>query len=348
MATEESTVRTRKQRDPFLDNAKAILITLVVFTHLFSILVARTEPARSVYLLILMFHMPAFIFVTGMLSKPYEFTEKGARSLGKILWLYLLFNTLNHVWGYFFFGRPLRLDWILFDPMFALWFLLAMVWWKLLLPLFAAGKGTWAALASIAAAVAVSAVSGYLITNGEWIALARTLTFLPFYVAGYRVAQMRWRLPRTWLSRTLAVVMFGIVLAALSTGVLAPGSEVLLGRASYRGMHLVGAPAGVIRLGLLAISGVLVASLLQLVPKSRTFLTVLGPATLSIYIGHALFVRNIKFYELTDLFAGTLGAVALTTILLVFVLGVGPVPVITSWLGAPLARRKGRDVRAVS
>jgi fucose 4-O-acetylase-like acetyltransferase len=333
---------TRGERDPFLDNAKAILIVLVLFTHLFSIHVARVEPARSFYLLILLFHMPAFIFVTGMLSKPYEFTERGARSLGRIVWLYLLFNTLNYLWGHVVFDKPLRLDWILFDPMFALWFLLAMVWWRLLLPFFAVGKSKRSAVLSIVGAVFVSAASGYLIRDSEWGGtLARTLTFLPFYVAGYRVKQMGWSIPRRRTSRVVAVAVFGLVAVALLTGVLAPGSEVLLGRAPYRGLQLVGAPAGFIRLGLLGISAALVFALLQLVPRRRTALTVLGPATLSLYVWHALFVRNIKFFGLTEFFAGNLVAAVLTTVALVVILGTGMVPRITAWMGDPLARKKG-------
>lgn len=334
-------VVARGERDPFLDNAKAILIILVLFTHLFSIHVARVEPARSFYLLILLFHMPAFIFVTGMLSKPYEFTEKGARSLGRIVWLYLLFNTINHVWGYLFFDRPLRLDWILFDPMFALWFLLAMVWWRLLLPVFAIGRSRWSALAAIAAAVVISVASGYVIGDGEWAASARTLTFLPFYVAGYRVRQMGWKLPRSMATRVAAVAVFALTAGALLTGVLNPGSEILLGRAAYRGLHLVGAPAGVIRLGLLGISSLLIVALFQLVPRRLMTLTVLGPATLSLYVWHALFVRNIKFYELTEIFSGNLVAVVLTTVALAIILGVGPIPRITAWMGNPFARKKG-------
>ncbi len=329
------------ERSACLDNAKAGLIILVVFTHLFSIQVARQQPAHSVYLLILLFHMPAFIFVTGMLSKPYEFTEEGARSLGKIVWLYLCFNVINYTWGYVFFDRPWRLDWVLFDPMFALWFLLAMVWWRVLLPFFALGKGAGAALASIVAAGLISAASGYVVKDGEWIAIARTLTFLPFYVAGYRAKQMGWSLPRTWWTRVAAFAVFGTVLAALLMGGLRVGPEVLLGRGPYRGLHLTGAPAGVIRLGLLLLGGVLVAAFLQLVPRRTSVLTVLGVTTLSVYAWHALVVRNIKFYEVTDIFAGTVAAVLLTTIALVVVFGYGPIPRLTSLMAGAPFKKKG-------
>jgi fucose 4-O-acetylase-like acetyltransferase len=172
------------------------------------------------------------------------------------------------------------------------------------------------------------------------MAIARTLTFLPFYVAGYRAKQMGWTLPRNRWTRVAAVVAFGLVLAALLAGVLRVSPELLFGRGPYRGLHLTGAPAGVIRLGLLMLGGVLVVAFMQFVPARKSVLTVLGVTTLSVYAWHALVVRNIKFYDLTDFFAGTLVAVLLTTAVLVLVLGYGPIPRLTSIMaGAPFKKR---------
>lgn len=330
-----------KQRVPFFDNAKAGLISLVVFNHLFSLEVAKVQPGRSFYLMVLLFHMPAFIFVTGMLSRPYEFTQKGAHSLGKVLWRYLAFNTISLAWGYLLLDGPaFGLNQILFHPAFALWFLLAMAWWQLALALFAVGKGTKAALVSIAIAVLISAASGYFIKGGQWLTINRVFTFLPFYVAGYRVKQMGWAMPRNRWTRVVAVLVFVLAFTALYSGVLVTGSEVLLGRAPYKGLHLVGAPAGVIRLELLAIAGLLIAAFLQLVPRSKSLLSTLGVASLSIYVWHALFVQTIKFYDYREMLTGTLPAVLLTTTALVLVFGLGPIPRLADLIaGAPFRKK---------
>ena len=63
-------------RSAFLDNAKAQLIALVVFTHLFELVLRYEQPAQSFYQLILLFHMPAFVFVTGYLSRPDAFSPR--------------------------------------------------------------------------------------------------------------------------------------------------------------------------------------------------------------------------------------------------------------------------------
>ncbi len=65
-----------KERIYQFDNAKAILIFLVVIGHMTSDYVSDSYMVRSVTLWIYLFHMPAFIFLSGLVHKRYITKEK--------------------------------------------------------------------------------------------------------------------------------------------------------------------------------------------------------------------------------------------------------------------------------
>ncbi len=50
------------KRDPYFDNAKAVLIVLVVLGHTLARMVEENEWILTIYLFIFSFHMPAFYF----------------------------------------------------------------------------------------------------------------------------------------------------------------------------------------------------------------------------------------------------------------------------------------------
>ena len=67
-----------KQRDPWFDNAKMALVTLVVIGHSWTLLPNddAARPTRSwLYDFLYSWHIPAFVIVTGYLSKSFEYTR---------------------------------------------------------------------------------------------------------------------------------------------------------------------------------------------------------------------------------------------------------------------------------
>lgn len=59
----------QKNRVYLWDNMKFILIFLVVLGHFSDIYVDKSPTLQSIYLGIYVFHMPAFLFVSGLFSK---------------------------------------------------------------------------------------------------------------------------------------------------------------------------------------------------------------------------------------------------------------------------------------
>lgn len=64
--------KTVKARDYYFDNAKFILIFLVVFGHLMQPFVADYDSVHILYIFIYTFHMPAFILISGYFAKGFR------------------------------------------------------------------------------------------------------------------------------------------------------------------------------------------------------------------------------------------------------------------------------------
>ena len=110
----------------FWDNAKGILIFLVVFGHFLQ--PYRSQPGiRIVFDLIYLFHMPAFVFISGYLSQKVSDVRK---SILKLSIAYLLFNMPMMVYGMFCEGLTPSL----LTPYYSYWYLIALIAWRLVAP----------------------------------------------------------------------------------------------------------------------------------------------------------------------------------------------------------------------
>ena len=64
-----------KVRDPWLDNAKMVLVTIVVVGHMMVLVPGGGEQSRT-YDFIYYFHIPAFVLLTGYLSKSFRYSKR--------------------------------------------------------------------------------------------------------------------------------------------------------------------------------------------------------------------------------------------------------------------------------
>ena len=295
-------------RDPFLDNAKFLLIILVVVGHTWPMgLVEGSRTVKAAYLWITVFHMPAFILLSGYLSR--GFTGRPAqvrRLLTGVLLPYLVFEALYTGLQSLAWGRPFALTPT--EPTFLCWFLAALFIWRLTVPV-------WRAVPyAVPVTVVVSLVAGTT-TMGYDLALPRVLMFLPWFVLGTRLRpeHFAWVRARRWPRRCAPPVL--LAGGALAYAV-APGTDVHWLWMSY-GQHALGAqliPYLLVRAGLFATGALMTAAFLALVPRRRLWLTALGAVTLYPYLLHGLLTTAAHAYgwdaPLRPL--GPLGAVLLT------------------------------------
>lgn len=162
-----------KERNLKLDNAKGILITLVVIGHMLLPIQGTTRGVTNFFYMIYAFHMPAFVFISGLLAQriytrvpkpthapaenrasrhPHHAANVSAtqqvttvghfngRRWCSTLWLYLLFQFILFFSEIPAYGRTTRFPDFLHTSG-APWYLLALLLWYLMIPFLAGCRG---------------------------------------------------------------------------------------------------------------------------------------------------------------------------------------------------------------
>ncbi|MFG3259266.1 acyltransferase family protein [Streptomyces sp. NPDC048172] len=297
-------------RDPFLDNAKFLLVVLVVAGHNWDPLVEGMRGVKAAYLLVYAFHMPAFVMLCGYFSRSFTGRpEQVRRLLAGVLLPYLVFEAVYAGVYALFLDQPFAVTPT--EPRFVCWFLAALFVWRLTSPL-------WRAVRWPVAVTVVLSVGAGLTDLGSELALSRVLMFLPWFVLGLRLRSehlrpLRNRAARRWALPLMALAAVGAYWAAPRVDrrwVLMEHGSAQLGVEPY-------VYAGV-RLGLFAVSAVLVAAFLALVPSRRTGFTALGAVTVYPFLLHGLLLKPVEgLGGYGPVYDGGLLAVAATTVVAV-------------------------------
>jgi fucose 4-O-acetylase-like acetyltransferase len=318
-------------RDPTLDNARAILITLVVIGHA----IARANEsgvADGLYTWIYTFHMPAFALVSGYLARKFSGSPREIQKLvAALLVPYFLFQ-LVHALVEWAVGGTFRLS--LFQPDFAMWFLVALAGWRLLLPVMRAFR------APILIALLVSVLSPLGAGVADTLGIGRMLAFLPFFVVGATATPELYFRFMTLSGRAAvrigaATVVLGSLVAAYLLRDVIPRAA-LQGDASYASMNQDPFTGMVLRIALLAAAFLLTACLLSLSPRSSNPFTWLGMATLYVYLLHGVILDPLLPYiKALDVTTPVLIGLILAAIALTLILGSRPVRSVTRWAVEP-------------
>ena len=266
-----------KERVDLLDNLKGLLIFLVVFGHSLELIKDQYFITQVLYVFIYLFHMPAFVFVSGYLSKNVDKARETAFTT-----FFLPFILFNILWN----GLAALATWNLeqfsfLTPGWALWYLMSMFLWKISLK----------DLVRIKYIVPISFIVGLGAgIFGEFnglLSLSRTLVFFPFFLIGYFTSEDRF----FKLKKPSKFFSCGIILLALSFAVFICYFEVfpvefLYGSDAFQ-TYTVPIWLGLISRALLYIIGFsFVFVLANTMTSKTTFFSKIGRNTLPIYILH--------------------------------------------------------------
>lgn len=273
----------RPDRYPALDNARFVLIALVVVGHLIEQLVHTGPAADALYRWIYLFHMPAFVLISGALSSPVLTRRRLVRTVTGLLLPYVLFQTLYPAWDAWLFGSG---DWWqgYLTPYWLLWYLLSLACWRIMLPVFVRLKYP------LPFAFAIALAAGTVSWIGYPFSLSRTLVFFPLFLLGFRL--------RAWRLQHLGGTVTRKSLAALILAGAAAGAWFLRGldpqwlyaSVDYGTLGVAPAVGAGIRLGLLTASAACALSVLALIPR-RSRWAGAGRRSLDAYLLHGFLVR---------------------------------------------------------
>ncbi|MCW2796363.1 acyltransferase family protein, partial [Nocardioides sp.] len=272
-------------RDPWFDNAKMALVTLVVIGHAWTLL-PDTALDNHLYDFLYAWHVPAFVFVTGYLSRSFSYDRvRMWRLVRTVVVPYVLFETALALFRIYVGGE--QLEDLFADPHWPLWYLSALFFWRLLTPVF---RPMWGGLL---VAIGISLVAG--LRAGDTLDLARVLGLLPFFVMGLKATPERLELLRRGPVRVAAAgVLVGIFVLSTWTDRLA-STEWLYYRSQYSELEASDSRAFLIRAVLLVIGTLGAWSFLALVPRVGGWFTRMGVATLVVYLCHGFFVKSAEY-----------------------------------------------------
>lgn len=164
-----------KERDSYFDNLKGFLIISVIIGN--SLELANPEKVNIHFfvLLLYVFHMPLFAFVSGYFSKLSKRTtkEKVIDTVKLYVYAQVFYTAFNYLllWRH---GTKLQM----LMPQWTLWYLLSMVFWYIISD-YVKDYKKWIIGTIIVAMLA--GLDGSIGTNGSF---ARTVFFLPFFIGG--------------------------------------------------------------------------------------------------------------------------------------------------------------------
>ena len=261
-----------------IDNIKVLLIFLVVFNHIIAFNLVKVDTVvRYVWYAITIFHMPAFVFISGYLSKKPQNVLKNFKNL---LIPYVLGYTLtwySQIW----LGRSVDYE-ILRPTGSVMWYILALFIYRLTIE--ALGKIRFIVPLSILFALWAGTRPEFT----TFLSSSRIVVFFPFFVAGYLWKSEYITAIRKFKGKWILVAISGVLLWAIPNYMIPNemGIAILRGNHGYQLCGLTDPQGVILRLLMYLVSFVVVYTMLALVPDIKLPLTYVGRHTMGIYFFH--------------------------------------------------------------
>lgn len=276
------------KRDYYFDNAKFILIFLVVFGHLIQSYIKSDTVISNIYILIYTFHMPAFILVSGYFAKGIY--EKGylGKITKKLILPYIIFQSVYSVFYYFLYDKAtFQVD--MLNPHWSLWFLISLFCWNMMLIIFNKFKPIYA----LSAVFIIGLGVGYIDSISNFLSLSRTFVFFPFFLIGYYLNNKHFIMLRSNPSKLIAAATIIIVSAGI---MMYPdlNEKWLLGSKPYSHLETITALGLMKRMIIYAVNLIMLGSFFAFVPRRRFFFTKWGKNTLYVYLLHGFIIRTFR------------------------------------------------------
>lgn len=295
MSTTGTAPRPRR-RVPFWDNARYVCIVLVVLGHAIQRLIYDSDVALATYLALYAFHMPAFAIISGYFSKSSSPTKRQmARVITDILLPYVIFEALWSLTRWLVEGQA---DPNPSTPSWTLWFLLALGFFRIVLPYLALLR--WPLLWAVIVSIGV----GYMPNVDSTFSMSRALGLLAFFTLGWWLREhdvvTRFRLleQRPWWIRMLAL---GVLAAAgwaawqwLPLWEQIDLRHWLFYEDAFADLGGTQWWAGGIRLALMIVAVVLSAAFFALIPRRSYWWTVFGTYTMYVYLLHSFVLYPLR------------------------------------------------------
>lgn len=269
------------------DILKFLLIFLVVFGHVIDTYFDESAWAKSLIVIIYSFHMPVFVFVSGLFSKKNIQQKRYEKIIG-YLFMYFIIKMIIAL------GRVVAVKKMGFSVLSESglpWYMLAMFAFQLVTIAIRNFSSKYILVFSIL----LSCFAGYDIEIDDRFCLMRLIVFFPFFYLGYILNPKK--VVRFFDNKALklfsAVILVGFIVAVwLNPDDFYELRPLLTGRNSYEPLNEVFDFGALIRLAYYLAVTIIGAAVVCLVPKrlGNGGIARLGSRTLQIYSLHYFFI----------------------------------------------------------
>lgn len=128
------------------------------------------------------FHMPLFVFLSGLFTKQYKWGKQFSKSK-KLILLFLLFQSIDLAMAIIIEHKGISLRRGL-TPCFALWYLVDLFYWRMMTSMLNRRYRQTTLFVSIA----LSLLVGYIPIGSE-VGFQRFISFMPYFVVGHYYGQ---------------------------------------------------------------------------------------------------------------------------------------------------------------
>ena len=277
------------------DILKFFLMFTVVLGHFIDYHDTECDFARGIFLFIYSFHMPLFIFISGMFSKRTVNEKRWNKILG---YLVVYFAAKIFIFLYYLIFKQV-LYFRVFGETGLAWFMFA---------LFAFGVITVAVRnykpqAVLIISILLALFAGYDENVNSELVLSRIIVWFPFYYAGYCTDPKK--LEKVSRSKWLKLLSVIIIAAAITVAITVP--ETYIVRPMFTAQHpysALGEAADfgfLIRLACYAVTTLICAALIILTPdklSKKSFIAKRGQYTLPVYLFH--YIIMLLIYDTFD------------------------------------------------
>lgn len=283
-------------REFYFDNAKFILITLVVLAHAISPLKGYFKEVETLWTVINSLHMPCLIFISGYFAKSYikDGVVKTQRLVTYVVY-YLASQIAVSLFEYFVLG-DVKISKSFLWPRSSLWYLACLCWWFLVLPYISRLKPPYVLMTAFICALII----GYDTKSGNIMSISRAVNHFPFFLIGYYFKKdWLYKFRNIWTQIAAVLIIAGIAIWTHLNLDMIP-SRIITSNYNYYESQLqvlnTKPTMFLNRLIFYIIAIVLCACFMLLVPRGKAFFTRWGSRTLQVYILHRfLYLSELKY-----------------------------------------------------
>jgi fucose 4-O-acetylase-like acetyltransferase len=285
-----NTVTKDNTRDYLLDNLRAIFIILVVWGHVLTSMKGESNVIKSLYYFVFFFHMPAMSYISGYFSKNLEKSRN--KAFVTILVPFLILNVINYSYKMIIIKEQYY-GFRFFRPYWGLWYLLALFLWKFFL------KDIVKIRFLLPLSFLFALFAGFSKEFSDYMALGRTICFLPFFLLGYyctkeHIDKIR-RVPKLL---SLGIVTAVAVLTAYIVYNNIFSSEVLYLRRPYPQDSEI--TFMLFRALVYVVAIAMIVALINLITEKKTFLSTIGTRTMTVYILHLFTIPILEKFMILN------------------------------------------------